>query len=265
LVVDIDGTLIGKDGRVTTADRDALSRVRGMGVVVSLTTGRVLQSCVSILHQVTLDCYHIFFDGALVTNIEHTEEIFAKYIDPALVEEVVILARELGLNPELYSVKDYFVEAETPLSDIRRRFFALEPVVGNFNGLWERERIIKVGLVATSPGEMERVSGLSSGFNRRLRFSTAKTPAYPDLTFVNISAPEVSKGIGLKTLAWHLGVPLSRVMAIGDDENDIDLLKLAGLSVAMASAPPEVKAAASHVTLDQAHGGVAAAISRFLL
>jgi hydroxymethylpyrimidine pyrophosphatase-like HAD family hydrolase len=93
----------------------------------------------------------------------------------------------------------------------------------------------------------------------------ATTPAYQGLTFVNILASEVSKGEALKVLVSYLEVPLDRVMAIGDGENDIPMLALAGFSVAMANAPEEVKTAADHVTLDIEHDGVAAAVSRFLL
>jgi hypothetical protein len=62
-----------------------------------------------------------------------------------------------------------------------------------------------------------------------------------------------------------LGVSLSEIVAIGDGVNDIPLLSLAGLAVAMDNAPDEVKAVAHYVTLDVDHSGLAAAINRFLL
>lgn len=65
-------------------------------------------------------------------------------------------------------------------------------------------------------------------------------------------------------LAGNLGVPLERVMAIGDGENDIPLFKRVGISVSMGGAPPEVKAAANYITLDLAQAGVGAAVARFL-
>lgn len=265
LVVDIDGTLVGKNGTVAAADRVALSEVRQSGISVSLSTGRVLKSCLSILRELSLDGYHILFNGALVTDSGHRAEIYARYIDPALVEKAIGSARELGLNLELYSVTDYFVESETWLSDIRRGFFGLEPVVGDFDGLWHREKIIKGCLVTASAKEAEQVRQFSSRFERCLSFTRSNTPAYPEITFVNIEAADVSKGEALGALASYLDVPLERVMAIGDDENDITMLSMAGLSVAMGNAPQAVKVAANYVTRDIEHGGVAAAVSRFLL
>lgn len=265
LVVDIDGTLVGKNGTIAAADRNALNEVRRSGVAVSLATGRGIKTCSGIFHQLSLEGYHILFDGALVTDPEHTEEVYIKYIDPAVVEEAVGYAREHGLHLELYSATDYFVESRSWHSDVRRRFFGLEPVVADFDGLWHRERIIKGGMVTASSEEADQARQFSLRFSQRLSFMQATTPAYQGLTFVNILAPEVSKGEALKVLTSYLEVPLDRVMAIGDGENDIPMLALAGLSVAMANAPGEVKATVDHVTLDIEHGGVAAAVSRFLL
>jgi len=75
----------------------------------------------------------------------------------------------------------------------------------------------------------------------------------------------VSKGKALETLAAHLGVGMSEVMAVGDGTNDISLLGAAGLAVAMGNAPEEVKAVADYVTLDVEQSGLAAAVNRFLL
>jgi hypothetical protein len=69
----------------------------------------------------------------------------------------------------------------------------------------------------------------------------------------------------LEALASHLSIPLSEVLAIGDERNDVSLFELAGFSVAMGNAPDEVKAAADYITLDVEQSGVAAAIKKFLL
>jgi len=135
----------------------------------------------------------------------------------------------------------------------------------DFTKIWERETIIKGGLVVTNPEEDAKVKDFCLQFKGSLNCSWARTPAYPGIAFINIIAPEVSKGNALKVLASHLGVSMSEVIAIGDGTNDISLLSMAGLAVAMDNAPDEVKAVADHVTLDVDHNGVAAAINRFLL
>ena len=166
---------------------------------------------------------------------------------------------------ELFSVTRCFIERETWATEARRRFFGLELTMVDFTDLWKRERIIKGLLISSSPEEAAMVRSFHHHFNGSLHFSWAKTPAFPDIDFINVVAPEVSKGKALTALASHLGVSLSEIIAIGDGTNDIPLLSSAGLAIAMGNAPDEVKAVADDVTLDVDHSGLAAAIKKFLL
>lgn len=265
LVVDIDGTLVGADRIISDADKEALAEVYDSGVKVSLSTGRALMACAGIFRQLTLDGYHVFFDGALVTDLALTEQVYIQPISPDLLRRAVEFVHQHDICLELFSADRYFVERETWLVDIRRRFFGVEPVMADFTQLGEEQVIIKAGLTTSTAEEADKAMSFYHAFNGSLGFSWAKTPAYPDVHFINIVSPEVSKGRALETLASYLGIPLSRVMAIGDGTNDISLLTSAGLAVAMGNAPAEVKAVADYVTLDVDHSGVAAAINRFLL
>lgn len=157
------------------------------------------------------------------------------------------------------------MEYESWLTEAYRQFFEVPATIIDFKQLSKRERIIKAGLVTSSPDEAEKARSLHQHFRDNLQFSTATTPAYPDVEFINILAPEVSKGEALKTLASNLGISLHEVMAVGDGTNDISLLSSAGFAVAMGNAPANVKAIADHVTLDVEHNGIAAAIQQFLL
>jgi hypothetical protein len=265
LVVDIDGTLQGKGRTVSAEDEEALAKVRHSGVQVSLSTGRATQACLGILNKLSLDGYHIFFDGALVASPERGEEVYVEPLSPAVLKEAIEFIHLEDIPLELYSATQYFAERENWSTQAHRQFFSLEPALVDFNELWERERIIKGGLVALSPEEAKKVRSFCERFDGSLHFSWARTPAYPGVGFINVLTPGVSKGRALEALASYLGIPLAEVMAIGDGINDIPLLSLAGLAVAMGNASDEVKAVADYITLDVDHSGVAAAINKFLL
>jgi Cof subfamily protein (haloacid dehalogenase superfamily) len=265
LVLDVDGTLVNKNGAVSAADKAALKKAAAQGVRVSLSTGRVTQACLKIIRELSLDGYHIFYDGALVTNLSTGEELYAQPIDGEVVKDAVEFARANDTYLELYSTSHFFAEREHWSDEIHRRFFRVEPTFTDFSGIWERERIIKAELVVRNAAEEAKAAEFQRHFGRRLRFSNARTPAFPDVRFINITDPGVSKGEALKALAAHLGMRLEEVMAIGDGTNDLPLLKVAGLAVAMGNAPDELKALADHITLDVDHSGVAAAVERFLL
>jgi hypothetical protein len=265
LVSDIDGTLVSGSGSVSALDREALARARNLGIQVSLSTGRGIKASLSIIDQLSLGSYHTFFDGALVSSPSQNEEAYVQPISPVTVSQMVELAHRHNLDLELYSASHYFAERETWSTNAHREFFGIEPTLVDFTKLWELERIIKGGLVTTNPQEADRAKEFCTLFDTRLHFSWARTPAYPGVTFINILAPEVSKGRALEALASHLGIAVTEVIAVGDGSNDISLLTAAGLAIAMADAPDEVKAVADYVTLDVDHSGLAAAIERFLL
>jgi hypothetical protein len=265
LLVDIDGTLIGKDGSISDKDREALAKARQSGIEVCLSTGRAAQGCLSIISQLALDGYHIFFDGALVSNPNQSGEVYVQPLNKLIVKEAVEFVHRNDIYLELYSSTRYFIERATWATEIHRQFFNLEPAVVDFTDLWNKERIIKGGLVVASAQEVAQARSFRLRFNRSLRFSEARSPAFPGVEFINVVDLGVSKGEALTALASYLGVSLSEIVAIGDGVNDIPLLSLAGLAVAMDNAPDEVKAVAHYVTLDVDHSGLAAAVNRFLL
>ncbi len=265
LVVDLDGTLLDKNGSVSAEDREALAKARESEIRVSLSTGRVAQSCLRIIDRLSLDGFHIFSDGALVSDPIRGEEVYVQSISPAVVRQMVEFAHRNDIDLELYTARDYFAERETFSTQAHREFFGIEPTIVDFTGLWERERIIKGALVSTTPEERAKVGSFHLQFDGSIHLSWARTPHYPGVDFVNILALEASKGKALEALASYLGVSMSRVIAVGDGKNDVSLLSTAGLAVAMGNALDEVKAVADYITLDVEQSGLAAAINEFLL
>jgi hypothetical protein len=212
-----------------------------------------------------LDSYHVFFDGALVSDPVHGKEIYVQPIDKIVVKQAVEFAQLNGINLEFYSTDSYFVERETWASDIRRDFYHTPPNVIDIGKLWQQERVIKGVLTLRSPQEKAGAEIFYPQFKDSLSFSLTKTPAYPEVDFINVLAPEVSKGRALRALTSYLEISLTEVMAIGDGANDISLLSSAGLAIAMGSAPDELKAVADYVTFDVDNNGLAAAVTKFLL
>jgi Cof subfamily protein (haloacid dehalogenase superfamily) len=263
LVVDIDGTLLGRERNISDENKEALARARRSGVGVALSTGRAVLACRSVLDQLELDGHHIFFDGALVSDLGG--EIYAEPLERGVVRDAIEFARSLKIDLELYTTTHYFVERETWSTDAHRKFFGIEPTIVDFNGLWERERIIKGGLASVNQEQVAKARQFYARFDSNLHFSLARSPAFPDVEFANVVARDVSKGRALEALTLHLGISPEEAMAVGDGTNDISLLSRAGLAVAMGNAPDEVKAVADHVTLDVDQSGLAAAVERFLL
>src|SRR5438093_770234 len=71
--------------------------------------------------------------------------------------------------------------------------------------------------------------------------------------------------LALELVAQHLGIPLSEIIAVGDNLNDLEMIRTAGLGVAMGNAPPELRAQAGYVTSTNDKEGLAEVIERFIL
>ena len=100
-MVDIDGTLLDKNGVIGAEDKEALAKASNSGILVSLSTGRVVQACLKIINQLSLDGCHIFFDGALVADPETGEEAYVEPISQELVRQLIEFARRNELDLEL--------------------------------------------------------------------------------------------------------------------------------------------------------------------
>lgn len=265
LVIDVDGTLVGRTRDIGTADKAALETAAARGIGVALCTGRVAQACRNIFAQLELNGYHIFFDGAVVSDSVVADPVYISHLDPLVLAEAIDFIHNSGVFLELFTTTDYYVDAENEFSDIRANYFGVMPGVVDFHNLAAAEPVIKGGLIISRDDEMTLAQEFMDAFAGKLEFSRGATPAFPELTFINILSPGVSKGQALRILAAHLGVPLERVMAFGDHYNDISLLETAGFSVAMGNAPDAVKKKADYVTGDVEHCGIAAALDKIVL
>jgi Cof subfamily protein (haloacid dehalogenase superfamily) len=260
LVTDIDGTLTNSDGIMSEIDLNALRAIHRDGVRVSLSTGRAVAGCRAVLEEVSMDGFHIFFDGALVANTKLNKEIYRRPIQKPLLGKVCNLAQSQGIALELFSQTGFFVRKSNPLSDLHGQLMNFQPSVADLNIVCKRE-IIMLGCLVIAARDEKRILSLCARLGDGLRFGSSWHPACPEIRFINITSKGVSKGEALEALIIHLGLSKEDVVAIGDGANDIPLLSNAGFAIAMENGPEELKEIADYITSDVGHNGVAQAIN----
>ncbi len=265
LMVDIDGTLVNNEDNISSENLEALERAKNAGIHISLCTGRTVKSCRRYIDQLGLDGYHVFFDGALVSNANLEEIVHVQNIESDMVRQMIEFAGEHDIDLELATISRYFSERETWSTDVKRRLFDIDTTIGDLTGLWDREEIIRADIIITNPEEDSKAKMFVDHFTGKFHVTEAHTPRLPDVSFFNITAPGLSKGKALESLAARLGIPLIEVAAVGDWLNDIPMISTAGLGIAMGNAHEDLKKVADHVTLDVEEHGLAAAIRRFLV
>lgn len=267
LVIDLDGTLVGKSGSVSPTNVAAVREAAHTGVRVSISTGRMPKGCDRLLRELAINGLHVFYDGALVCDIECRDVVHREPLERATALELVELARERKAYLELYTDDRYFAEAEHLKAGAHTRLLGFPPTCTDLKEMALKGSVIKAEMVMLkdSREDYALLAEFREHFKGRLRFTVAASPVVPDVDFVNVVSSRASKGEALRRLAAHWRLGLESIAGIGDGDNDLPMLQAVGLPIAMGNATEAVKAAARHVTETVDQDGVASAIRRWIL
>ena len=267
IAFDMDGTLLNSRKEITPLTLAALNRAADAGKKIALSTGRCRPELDSYLSLIPKIRYLICTSGALVYDVYTQEEILKRSLEPSLVKELLKLAIKEGammhlLDRESIVQTDQFQHMERYGMGVYKPMY--ERVVTAWDNLYET--------YCASPFPVEKVNfyhtDLESRERTRRRIEEAGFPvilADAERGSLEISAAGVDKGSGLRKLCERLNIPVSRTIAAGDADNDISILKAAGLSVAMGNALPHIKELADVTVSDCDHDGCAEIIGSWLL
>jgi len=265
-MLDIDGTSAGETNQIRSAVLEAIAAVQVKGVEVAIATGRMYCAALRFHQAVGSRLPLIAYQGALIQDPNtariHRHWTLAK---PTVLEllayfEQVEFAAELSIH--LYIDDQLYVRELTPATQAYAQRSGVKAIaVGDLRQVLDQPATKLLTLCDDS----SRIEHLLSHLKRRY------TPAELYLTtsvatFFEAAHPLVSKGEAVRYLAEEvLGLSAAQVMTIGDNFNDLEMLKYAGIGVAMGNAPDPVKAIADWVAPDVEADGAAAAIQTFLL
>lgn len=263
IAIDIDGTLVNSKKEITPAVKEAILTAQNKGIKIVICTGRPLSGAQQYLDELGLnqraDEYVVSFNGAIVETTDG-QVIFKQGLKYEDYIDLEAIARKLKLH--FHSVG-------------MNRIYTAERDLGHYTIY--NSRIVKLEVSYRTQAEMRQIpiikcmyidepeyldrqiqSDLFKQLAGRVVFSKTE-PFYYEAT-----AAGVDKGSGLKRLCQHLQIAPENIMALGDQANDMPMLKYAGLGVAMGNAVPYTKQHADAITADCDHDGVAVAINKFV-
>ncbi len=238
--IDVDGTLVGTSGLVLPAVWAAADRARERGLRLALCSGRpwfgFTRGYASRLDPAG---WHVFQNGASVVHAA-TGETRSTPLAPEAVAMLIERARRLGRVLELYTDTDYAVESEGELARVHAGLLGVPFAPRPFSSLSGPIVRAQWLLARDEPGET--LSEPHPG----IELAPSTSPVNPATLFVGMTPAGVSKASGIRSVAAAYGLPLDRVMFVGDAHNDLDGLREVGFPVAMGNAEPAVKALARH-------------------
>ena len=279
VVLDMDGTIYGRQfqGGISPRVRRAIAAVQETGTPVTIATGRIFDFVRSVAPELGITLPVITAQGAVIGD-----PVSGEVLSEALVEQEATRSVAAWADGEERTTVFYLNGAGG-----RTRMVQNAPATANGRSGWEGWDSATYDHWFGSPREMREslLDVVSKPASRMLKFITINDHARePDLTaalqqrfgdcvhmsrshqyLVEGTAPEANKGHGLLWVTERLGIDPERVLAIGDNENDIPMLRAAGLAVCMGQATAVVQAEADWMAPTLEEDGAAVAIERFVL
>jgi Cof subfamily protein (haloacid dehalogenase superfamily) len=269
IALDLDGTLIGRDLTVPERNRRALAAAMQAGCWVTIATGRSFIPTNRFACDLQLNAPLVLYQGALVQDHRDGQVIHRETLPLDLAREVAQFVADQQLVAQVHDWDGTAYTARTnPFIERMRTITGVPAAPVDSLVTWLERPPLKF-LFIDKPA---RIDGLIQRL--RTQFGARVEVVRSHELIVEITAPQVSKARGLSVLATHLGVPREAILAMGDHDNDAEMLTWAGLGIAMPDASPAARAAADMVAprqplaagSDTPHDeAVAWAVERFVL
>ncbi len=270
LGVDIDGTLLNPEFKISPGDMAALRRAQAVGVEVVLVTGRRHTFALPIAQQLGFDLWVISSNGAVTRSL--AGETFHRDLLPAeTCRRLCIYMREFRGNTVLTFDTDakgaIVLEHMQELSSSIQRWLEknlqyIDFVIPIENAITRDP--VQAMFCGSIPRMQEALATLAaSGLEKDITVLRTEYPVR-DLSMVDVLNQGCSKGHALERWAGYRGIPRKEVMAIGDNYNDIEMLAFAGVPFIMGNAAEDLRRDGWSVTLPNDQNGVAAALEQVL-
>lgn len=255
IVSDVDGTLLNSQHQLTPRTLSALKQALDSGVYLILATGKTFSSTRIIREHLGLNTPGVYVQGLVICDES------GAVLDQALLHQVAIkqveqIAQKHDLAVIAYGGTDLYISTAGKKSNILNAYHEPDPIQVDVLTDYPISKLLLVG-------EQTKLDQVRKEQAATLIPHALFIQAVPQA--LEVVPPNHSKGTAVAKLLAQLGRSSETMLAIGDGENDIELLKLAKIGVAMGNASDHVKAQANAITKDNNHDGVADAVERFIL
>lgn len=267
IAFDLDGTILDSQKNLSQRNLAALSRCVQMGIQVVPTTGRAVDGIPKKILEIPGVRYAITTNGGAVVDLEIGKKLKSCNLPNAKVLELI------GILKKYHAMYDPYINGRgisQPAFIEHMEDYGIEPVIQKM--VLETRDVVPntEAFVRENGSDAEKMNvffqdlGEREVFREELKMVEGIIVSSSLYNNVEINAQGATKGEALLWLADHLGIDRMDTMAFGDGENDISMLKAAGIGVAMENGQDSVKAAANELTLTNDQDGVAVAIEKLI-
>ena len=270
LVLDIDGTLAGQSNQISPPVLERVRAVQERGVAVAIATGRMYQSALRFHQLVGSTLPLMAYQGAMIKCPQrqtlHRHTPLPRPLALDLLEYLAPLEAQGDLSIHLYIDDQLHVRRVVADTEAYAERSGIAPIpAGDLGSLMAGDPGLETTKLLTLSQNTELLGDLQGQLRQRYPESDLYLTRSVE-SFVEATHPLANKGEAVRFLAEELlDLHPDQVMAIGDNFNDLEMIRYVGLGIAMGDAPTAVQAAADWVAPGVEADGVAAALERFLL
>ncbi len=263
LALDIDGTLTNSNKEISTPTLEALLDIQKKGYTVVIATGRPTYGVTELADELQFEkfgSYVLSYNGGLITNWRTKEDVYRQTLPKSVIPELYDFAVENNIGINTY--KDDTIIAGTKINNYMQLESNITKMkikqVDNFKD-YVRFPVIKCLMT----GEPKVIAEME--LNLKKRYNSLLNIFRSEPFFLEIMPKNIDKAQSLLRLLTSLGLSSEQMICCGDGFNDISMIEIAGLGVAMENAQEAVKAAADFVTDSNDDNGILKVIQKFLM
>lgn len=270
LVLDIDGTLAGESNQISPRVLEAIRQAKQRGIAVAIATGRMYQAALRFHQAIESTLPLMAYQGALIkcplTQTLHRHTPLPRPLALEILAYLAPMEAQADLSIHLYIDDQLHVRAIIEDTEAYAERSGVQPIaVGDLSALMQTQARLETTKLLALSSNTHLLSQIQDSLAQRYPSQDLYLTRSVDY-FVEATHPLANKGDAVRFVAENLlDLKPDQVMTVGDNFNDLEMLRYAGLGVAMGNAPLPVQQAADWVAPDVEEDGVAVAIEQFLL
>ena len=286
IAIDLDGTLLNSYGTISEEDKIALKRAIEKGIKVVLTSGRGTMSVKNFANELDIQGEIICGNGAIIYNLQEDKIIYNQYIDKKKVLQIIKICEDNSIYYNVFTEDTiltsslaynvlFYNQENVKKPDNKKTNINIIPNIYKYIEEREKEDYLKIcicdknniifGGIMKKLQEVKNVNVMEVAHMARKLIANGTDYVPVEYYITEIMNQNADKWNAIEFLIKELGIDRSEVIAIGDNVNDEQMLKNAGLGVAMGNSAPYIKEMAKEVTLDNNSGGVRNIVEKYLL
>lgn len=286
VAIDLDGTLLNSYGEVSNKNKEAIQKSIEKNVEIVLSSGRPIMSVKNLANEIGCNNYIICGNGAITYDIQNEEIIYNRFLEKAKVLQIIRICEENSIFYNIYT-KDtiltknlnynilfYHQENASKPEDKKTRITLMQNIEEYIQNRKEEDYLkiticdndkVIFGSIIRKLRTIKDVDVLDVAHMSRKIIKDGTQDVLMEYYYTEITNTNVDKWQAIENLIEKLGIKREEVIAIGDNINDAEMVKNAGLGIMMQNSAPYIKEIADVIVKDNDNDGVAQALEKYIL